>query len=96
MDVSGLFWIPGGNRKLDVILPGTWYPNTHGARKERETFIDNLLVRVRLIIEMSRPALRHGSLNSLFQVALYLPSYGTPHPPCPYAIAYRRVERRIA
>ena len=37
-------------------------------------FIDNLLVRVHLIIEMSRPALRHGSLNSLFQVALYLPS----------------------
>ena len=40
---------------------------------EREIFIDNLLVRVRLIIEMSRLALRHGSLNSLFQVALYLP-----------------------
>ena len=43
-------------------------------RREREIFIDNLLVRVHLIIEMSRPALRHGSLNSLFQVALYLPS----------------------
>ena len=41
---------------------------------EREIFIDNQLVRVHLIIEMSRPALRHGSLNSLFQVALYLPS----------------------
>jgi hypothetical protein len=41
---------------------------------EREISIDNLLVRVHLIIEMSRPALRHGSLNSLFQVALYLPS----------------------
>ena len=41
---------------------------------EREIFIGNLLVRVHLIIEMSRPALRHGSLNSLFQVALYLPS----------------------
>ena len=41
---------------------------------EREIFIDNLLVRVHLIIEMSRPALRHGSYNSLFQVALYLPS----------------------
>ena len=41
---------------------------------EREIFIDNLLVQVHLIIEMSRPALRHGSLNSLFQVALYLPS----------------------
>jgi hypothetical protein len=35
-------------------------------------FIDNLLVRVHLIIEMSRPALLHGSLNSNFQVALYL------------------------
>ena len=42
--------------------------------QEREIFIDNLLVRVHLIIEISRPALRHGSLNSLFQVALYLPS----------------------
>ena len=42
--------------------------------REREIFIDKQLVRVRLIIEMSRPALRHGSLNSLFQVALYLPS----------------------
>ena len=41
---------------------------------EREIFTDNLLVRVNLSIEMSRPALRHGSLNSLFQVALYLPS----------------------
>jgi hypothetical protein len=38
-------------------------------------FIDNLLVRVHLVIEMSRPDLHHGSLNSLFQVALYLPSY---------------------
>ena len=44
------------------------------ARLEGEIFIDNLLVRVALIIEMSRPALRHGSLNSRFQVASYLPS----------------------
>ena len=42
--------------------------------RERESFIDNLLVRFHLIIEMSRPALRQGSLNSLFQVAVYLPS----------------------
>jgi hypothetical protein len=42
--------------------------------RERKIFIATLLVRVHLIIEMSRPALRHGSLNSLFQVALYLPS----------------------
>ena len=41
--------------------------------EEREIFIDSLLVRVHLIFEMSRPALRHGSLNSLFQVALHLP-----------------------
>ena len=50
---------------------GCWTP------PEREVFIDNLLVRVHLIIEMSRPALRHGSLNSLFQAALYLPSWDT-------------------
>jgi hypothetical protein len=42
--------------------------------REREILIDNLLARVHFIIEMSRPALRHGSLNSLFQVALYPPS----------------------
>ena len=41
-----------------------------GPGPEREIFVDNLLVRVHLIIEMSRPALRQGSLNSLFQVAL--------------------------
>ena len=40
----------------------------------REIFIDSLLVRVHFIIEINRPALRHGSLNSLFKVALYLPS----------------------
>ena len=45
---------------------------SRGLPREREIFIDNLLVRVYLIIEMSRPALRYGSLNSLFQVALYL------------------------
>ena len=43
---------------------------------EREIFVDNLLVRVRSIIEMSRPALRHGSLNSLFKVALYQTTLG--------------------
>ena len=42
--------------------------------REREIYTDNLVIRVHFIIEMSRPALRHGSLNSLFQVALYLPS----------------------
>ena len=48
--------------------------------REKEFFIDNLLVRIHTIIEMilvndfSKPALRHESLNSLFQVALYLSS----------------------
>ena len=41
---------------------------------EREILIDKLLVRVHFLTEMSRPALRHGGLNSLFQVALYLSS----------------------
>jgi len=48
--------------------------NLYTYPSEREIFNDNLLVRVHLIIEMSKPALRHGSLNSLFQVALYPPS----------------------
>ena len=45
---------------------------TMGCDGEREFFVDNLMVRIHLIIEMifSRPALRHGSLNSLFQIAL--------------------------
>ena len=41
-------------------------------RGERELFIDNLLVRIHFIIVMIRwigLASRHGSLNSLFQVA---------------------------
>ena len=48
--------------------------------REKEFFIDNLLVRIHSIIEMilvndfSKPALHHESLNSPFQVALYLPS----------------------
>ena len=49
-------------------MPG--YSGMAVIRREREIFIDNLLVRVHLIIEMSIPALRHGSLNSLFQVAI--------------------------
>ena len=37
---------------------------------ERDFFIDNFLVRIHFIIWMiiSRQALRHGSLNSLFHV----------------------------
>ena len=46
---------------------GCWTPT------EKKIFNDNLLVRIHLIIKMSRPALRHERLNSLFQVALYLP-----------------------
>ena len=57
---------------------------------EREIFIDNLLVRVHLIIEMSRPALRHVSLNFLCQVALYrgTPLQGYPFR-CPLRLHYR-------
>ena len=40
--------------------------------RERDFFIDNILVRTHL--DFSGPVLRHGRLNSLFQVALYLPS----------------------
>ena len=41
-----------------------------GFRRKREFFIDNLLVRAHFIIQISsRPALRHGSLDSLFHVA---------------------------
>ena len=46
-----------------------------GARlrgRERELFIDNLLVRIHLIIVDRTCAM--GVLNSLFQVALHLPS----------------------
>ena len=55
-------------------MPETQMSKMQMTHKETETFIDNLLVRVHLIIKMSRPALHHGSLNFLFQVALYLPS----------------------
>ena len=49
-------------------------PNMH-LQAEREFFIDNLLVRIHFIIVMIRwTGLAPGSLNSLFQVALHLPS----------------------
>ena len=44
--------------------------------REQDFFSDSLLIRVHLVVEMIRfggPASRHGSYNSLFQVALYLP-----------------------
>ena len=47
------------------------------SRRERELFIDNLLVCLYPLNHRNdsrRPALRHASLNPLFQVALYLPS----------------------
>ena len=48
----------------DVAAAATDVALASGTCREREIFIDNLLVRVHLIIEMSRPALRHGSLIS--------------------------------
>ena len=45
-------------------------------QREREFFIDDLMVRIHLIIVMileDRPCAM-GVLNSLFQIALYLPS----------------------
>ena len=57
--------------------PGVWLAGrVAGAGAEREFFIDNLVVRIHLIIEMilvDRPR-AIGVLDSLFQVALYLPS----------------------
>jgi len=67
-------------RDLEVFAVGRQGPNFRGnplgepvARgpcAERGFFIDNLLV----LIHFGGPASRHGSLSSLFQVALYLPS----------------------
>ena len=77
-DLKGPTVVIGGGvaapygRDAPVPPPPLVLPEEHFADKgsrEKEIFIDNLLVRVHLIIEMSRPALRHGSLNSLFQVA---------------------------
>ena len=43
--------------------------------RERKSFIENLLVRIHSSIEMIWwTASRHGSLNHLFLVALYIPS----------------------
>jgi hypothetical protein len=71
-----------GHSLLLFSPPGRSRLSPKEAPREREIFIDNLLVRVHLIIEMSRPALRHWSLNSLFQVALYhgeVPKHGEGH-----------------
>ena len=45
---------------------------SNSASETRSEFIDNLLVRIHVIIEMT--ALCHGSLSSLSQLALHLPS----------------------
>ena len=48
--------------------------------RQREFFIDNLLVRIHFIIVMiRRTGLAPWSLNSLFQVALHLPSQLSPN-----------------
>jgi hypothetical protein len=60
--------------------------------REREILIDNQEARVHLIIEMSRPALRHGSLDSLFQVALYLPFDSEPPPQIVQALAPLKID----
>ena len=59
-----------------VCSVAVWYSSCFLMLEERELFIDNLLIRYPLNHrhDFSRPALRHGILNSLFQVALYLPS----------------------
>ena len=58
-----------------VVLWRTW-TRTPSADREREFFVDNLLVRIHFVIEMILvDRLRAmGVLNSLFQVALHLPS----------------------
>jgi len=54
-------------------LPG----GERGQGRERESFIDNLLVRIHCIIVMiGGPASRHGSLNSLFGQGGYQPTPG--------------------
>ena len=66
---SSLLGLTSHHLKPETTRARQAYPSP-SAVSEREIFTDNLLVRVHLTIEMSRPALRHGSLNSLFQVAL--------------------------
>ena len=64
--------------------------------KEREFFTDKLLVRIHFIIVMIRwTGLAHGSLNSLFPVALHVPSYYTQIPqsslPNPHPTTHKQV-----
>ena len=68
-------------------------------RRERESFIDNLLVRIHYHRDddFSRPALRYGSLNSFFQVAFYLGGlrlgfrYGEATYPPPLFVPFARI-----
>ena len=64
--------------------------------REREIFIHNLLVRVHLIIEMSRPALRHGSLNFLLRYLALCPVLCGPTRSNTASMSYlTRVEERV-
>ena len=76
---SGLYPSCAATRSCEI-MTGYEHRCAQVIMREREIFIDNLLVRVHLIIEMSRPTLRHGSLNSLFQVALFVWSRGARLP----------------
>ena len=49
------------------MLPGYFLGHV-ATQREREFFIDNLSVRIHLIIEKISIDLRHGSVNSLFQI----------------------------
>ena len=65
----------GGNQLLSVLRP-----NLRGG-KEREFFVDDLMVRIHLIIVMilvDRPCAM-GVLNSPFQITFYLPCQGAHH-----------------
>ena len=68
---SSGFWILGLNPPLS---------QTSSHTIKREFFIDNPLVRIHHyhLDDFSRPALRHGTSNSIYHVAQYLPSYPKP------------------
>ena len=57
---------------MHIVGPGGGRPAATQLADERKLIIDNLLVRLEMIL-VDQPCAM-GSLNSLFQVALYLPS----------------------